>query len=394
MDLTRVGRWPGAVCICIVGVSGLLKLADVGSFQESLRAWTLLPAPLVGIVTWVVPALELSLALAWALRVVPRPVAAWGVVVFLFVVSGAYAIQVAFAHPPDCGCFGLLHRFNQMMTATWMVIARNLALMGCIIVNAWLPEEKPRAAIRRVRGPAGFTLIETVVVVCIVAVLLSLLAPALHGGRGLARSAGSLSNLRSHAGVFAAYGTDWKDLFPFFAVPNATSTVLRCGDEVISIPYFASHAVWNFALAGTYYGGDCAHPSFYAPGSNQHGGVTQYFYPCSFICGPDYWSPKTRTAGTSQRTPNKWSSVQWPTAKDLLVSWYFVPESLPALLDGPPHVPTEMAFVDGSASSRFLDDIATGYPGGDGNWQGCIHLIDFPNGLHTLGGVRGRDVPH
>jgi prepilin-type processing-associated H-X9-DG protein/prepilin-type N-terminal cleavage/methylation domain-containing protein len=72
----------------------------------------------------------------------------------------------------------------------------------------------------RRRGLAGFTLVELLVVIGIIAVLISVLLPALSRARGRAQTIACASNLRQ---IFAAarnYSVENKDTFPFGMVFN------------------------------------------------------------------------------------------------------------------------------------------------------------------------------
>src|SRR5689334_9718292 len=66
----------------------------------------------------------------------------------------------------------------------------------------------------RVHGPAGFTLAELLVVIGIIAVLMSLLIPALAGARRQGQLVCCMSNMRQLATAFKIYETDNKGRRP------------------------------------------------------------------------------------------------------------------------------------------------------------------------------------
>lgn len=84
---------------------------------------------------------------------------------------------------------------------------------------------------RNVRRTGGFTLIELLVVIAIIALLISILLPALGSARKRARALIDLNNLRQHGVAAASYGAENNDRAFTFSwkpgqVPQTTNTAL------------------------------------------------------------------------------------------------------------------------------------------------------------------------
>lgn len=248
----------------------------------------------------------------------------------------------------------------------------------------------------------GFSLLELLLCIALIATLASLVLPSLSGVRRSARDERIRLDLRSHAQVFAMYANDHEDAFPFFIDPQATSTVLRLrSGRVVQIRRFFSAAYhWNYALADEYYDGKEHASSFYSPdypkgldGSGIRAGATTYQYSCAFVAHPKYWNPSTRTLGRGQLRVTRHPDVLYPTQRTLLAPWYPFNLELPSPAGKRAGLAQPAVMVDTSAANVPLPSIMDGYPLGDGDPSLGIHLHDVPPwGMHTIDGVRGRDI--
>jgi prepilin-type N-terminal cleavage/methylation domain-containing protein/prepilin-type processing-associated H-X9-DG protein len=70
------------------------------------------------------------------------------------------------------------------------------------------------------RQRKGFTLVELLVVVAIIAVLISILLPSLGKARSQARRSQCLANVRSIGSALQVYMTDWSAMIPYYTTGN------------------------------------------------------------------------------------------------------------------------------------------------------------------------------
>ncbi|HAI12747.1 MAG TPA: hypothetical protein DCM28_13650 [Phycisphaerales bacterium] len=70
----------------------------------------------------------------------------------------------------------------------------------------------------------GFTLIELLVVISIIALLISILLPALASARGAVRASKCLVNIKSQAMAIHLYASDYKDYAPPYYIRRASGT--------------------------------------------------------------------------------------------------------------------------------------------------------------------------
>lgn len=297
--------------------------------------------------------------------------------------AGYHLWALSNAEPPRCHCFGVLAATSAARDESVLLFVASV--MCCTLLGAAFI----RGGSQRKRIPAsngGFTLVETLLVIGMVATVAVLAAPWLSRVRAAGRGAATLADLRSHGAVFAAYTIDHKDLYPSFADPMATASFLWVNDRPLRFAYFESHALWPAALAPGYYENQFAHRSF-GPSGWGPGPATCYWYSASFIARPEFWNRDTRI-GPVQWGATGAGEVAFPSHKALLVSVYPWGWSLTAA-EARPVVP--LARADGSAADLARAAIAPGYPTAEGAWPGSFFQFPLP-GMHTLDGVRGRDL--
>lgn len=239
---------------------------------------------------------------------------------------------------------------------------------------------------RQPRRVGGFSLIEMLIVMAIIAIVVSLSLPSLGAVRRRSQELKSLTNLRTHVAMHSLYTGDFAGTFLYATDPSATRTVLRGGGHVVEIEYFMLRQAWSVPMADEYYGGDAAPDSIRVPWKElYYPPFGHYLYGDVFFSRPEYWDPETRRADTSQWLPVRIDEVVFPSAKGLMWERGDVPDS-EGVFRTPPDV--RVGLADGSATAVRYARLLSPYPYGPSNAS--------PGGtpvLHTRGGVRGRDVP-
>ncbi|MFG0307405.1 MAG: type II secretion system protein [Phycisphaerales bacterium JB040] len=245
----------------------------------------------------------------------------------------------------------------------------------------------PAPAITR-RG--GFTLLETVIAITVIALLVALLLPSLAGVRDLSRQTRAASDLRQHLAVFSLYNNDYDDQYPYFAKPEASRTVLRPSIGAVDLSYFASCNFWPYAMYDEYYeGNDPESELFLSPYWRAGALYSPYYYSCSLIARPEYWDLTTRT-GRTQLRPTRASEVRFPSQKGVLSFDHW----LAAGSDRSPRKAI-VAVAAGAARTVRLSGLSVPVRTGDGDFDpglGGHRSGSFPTAAHTLNGVHGIDL--
>lgn len=243
------------------------------------------------------------------------------------------------------------------------------------------------------RSIRGFSLLDTLIVISITAVLLALSMPVLSSTRLSAADLKSVSNLRSHAQVFALYAIDWDDWFPQFADPTADYSVVRDRQITVIFEYFVGVVYWPIALSDQYYDGAVVGSTgLFMHEYSDPSHFNLYYLSSSLMASPAYWNRETRLADRSQWGGCRVTQVRFPSAKAQLWEWHptrplpIATESYVRDVAG-----VALGLVDGSANRFHTRDLVPPYPFGDGRGPGSYQSIGI-FGLHTVNGWLGRDV--
>lgn len=391
-----------------LGVGAFGKLADIGSFEHSLLSWGV-PVRVLAFVALLVPAVELLIACAWIVSPARRLAILWCAVAALSGATVYYAYRHLLDRPPQCACFGVWSRYLQITHDAFDVYARNGVMLVCGVLAIGLaapraaqarPGRSDTPASRELHTARGFTLVETLVCVAVLAVLIALVAGSLARVRSEGRKAKSLSNQRQHVAVFTMYTGDWRETWPIFWAHGLWRTIP-------TEPYFAMGDVWpREMIAAGYYRNSGLDP-FVSPDApaeshvlpdgtivlpGRDSSAAAYRYACVFLADPLFWSVETRV-GPSQWRATRLSEVVYPAEKALLSSYFPWILAERGILRGEASV--DIGFVEGSAARLRSSTLTTNPVSGDGpRWIdfGAMHATDLPPGTHTLLGVRGRDV--
>lgn len=402
-----------SVCPGLFFVAGVSKLASLDAFVVSLQSWSVLPDSLSGVVGPVIALAEVCLGAAWFLH----PAAAWTnrlCLTMLLVYTAAFATESLYSRPPECNCLGLIADWMTHDAVIHRTIPRNTIVIVAFVIGLAL---RPKTNHKAVAGTApqpvrtsrrrpsyskpGFTIIEMLVTVGVLAVLVGLVIPAASQIRAQARRAGALTSTKQFVSTFLAYSNDYKDVFPFLLntepysnpgiqLPTAPPTICRVDS------HFTQSFMWSALLKDTYLDGRCDGPDFQLYSSNNtHTCWPSLLYSCSMLASPEFWNLNTRV-GPEQWRPVRAGQVRFPSAKVILFENYaddervYIGAYTYLAVDRRPIV---MGLVDGSARYVRPDQFGQSCFG-LGTWPG-YPLLTTRSTLpvnFTLDGVRGRDI--
>jgi prepilin-type N-terminal cleavage/methylation domain-containing protein len=261
---------------------------------------------------------------------------------------------------------------------------------------------------------SAFTLIELLVVIGIIAILVSVLLPALAGARAASRRTVALSNMRQVVSSFAMYAEQYK-AFPYAAPGQSTSpgTAPPFPEPPGLITYtwfpenmrIATSSVWDLewtwpALLNHVTPWNEAYNTWVSPGRPLTLGTlqqqidagtiepinqTSFRYCQSFLAHGSLWSTPTPANPDSLVSAQKPSDVTQPAGKAILydadLGWL---TRDPLKLNGHNREQTPIGFVDGHGALHDPTTAAAGV-------ANPLNNGDARNLHNTPQGVRGKD---
>ena len=235
----------------------------------------------------------------------------------------------------------------------------------------------------------AFTMVELLVVIGIIAVLISVLLPALSKVQRQARMTVCLSNQRQLIAAVLMYVQDNKGLFPGgpgFTMVNGVSQFSHglarwdteagnpysCNQDLNNGPIFLAKYVGNSTKIPGCPGEALVKTTGNAASSNR----TNYQYPMSLVYRPDeIFQPSVFIGPNTDQTPQKITAVRHPTEKVLIIERKTYHDKIVYDTDrvrpnqGPGYKNNRMVvagFVDGHVAFRSVADMYDK----DVNWTG------------------------
>lgn len=314
-----------------------------------------------------------------------------GAAALLCVLAAVLAVRFTGPSAPACGCLGSMV-IERGAAGAWMDVARNLAFAAGLFLTAGGREVTGEAGVARrggvLAGARGFTIVEVLVVVAVVALLAALLIPAVAAGRARTRVVRSLSAQQQIGAAIAGYGTDHKDYFPNFETLDGAAGPVRMRGEVVPTGYFRAHMGFWLAAVGPHDEGLINLARWPAiAGAEPMGeeerrrGLHYSTYYMSATVAADPLAFTEPIASSHPLDPTllrgmRWSEVLWPARKGLTLDF--------ALYRGMRDDAYVAGFCDGSVAE--LADASPPEPLVPQPGGGPITIV-----MSTRGGVRGVD---
>ncbi len=336
-----------------------------------------------------------EIALAAALLADPRSRRWVQVSVGLLVLYSLVLVRLLFMDdPPSCGCLSVpgLRGTTEEAAAG---LLRNAALIWLGSVALRTPIDRARRTGRQTspasRRAAGFTLIEVLVTISIIAILTGILLPALAGARRQAQLTRFSVMQRQLNLALTQYAHDHDASMPYFASRNDPYSAVRIGTETFEgFSYFSAQVnLWATPLVPVYIPDrsmieDEELRQWMSEQGRPGVVLARSALTATAFAAPEYFTLAARhlPVNYGHFRPTRLWEVRFPSDKALLSSYGAIGSinDLDAIqVHGHP-----CSFADGSAATyptRVIDD----WPAVAVPWLGTIPI------LTTEDGLAGRD---
>jgi len=237
-------------------------------------------------------------------------------------------------NPPTqgCGCISFWGTPDHPRGEAILGLVRNTGLLACIAAMHWFVGDEAEkmdhcrvGAEHRTPRVRAFTIIETLCVIVVIGVVVALVLPGLAGARRAARRSAELAEARQTFVALAAYGSDYRDAFPYLALPGAPDAGLNVGGVEVrgQFAYFTGQSrLYVNVLEGVYMEGGRSilgrtpeESTGYPAGPL----ATQVWLSYTAFSRPEYWNNEQTPENNALFDAGRWGDIVFPDAKGLLL---------------------------------------------------------------------------
>lgn len=330
-----------AAVFAYAGVAKMLDPFPIGRvitfLVPSARDWP-------GVTAWtpgVLAGAEVALAAMVLLDPRLRRVALAGMAALLVLFMPVLGVLACSPGAPSCGCFGGPGLFEARAEAA-AGIARNIGLL-CLIAWSWrapplsgiaadanrVVRRGGRTGTRSARLAGGFTLVELLIVIVLIALLVSLALPALGRARAAAREHAATQTIRQLNASLALYTHDYAELYPFFATPGKPFGPIEFRGFNVGGQYFQTQRwYWASAVVPDYFSPRTAiEPVEYAENLKDMRGYPEwivaslYHVTSTMFAHPEFWRGDRNAVSLDDLRhlrPTRAAMVRFPAQKGIM----------------------------------------------------------------------------
>lgn len=230
---------------------------------------------------------------------------------------------------PGCGCFGWNLAARRINDEAPLGIVRNGALIGVIgvlMTTDAAAKRNRRNPTHRIGLRSGFTLIETLLIVAILALVLALVLPTVSRFREGTRDSRSLSHLRQLHMAATLYGEHHREAFPYFATPGDPWAPIRLNGRIYDPPNYFRTLSFNWPTLIRDYHDDprsLLRPDLASEYDPDTGIIaTRFWLTHTAFARPEYWNDDNTPDDLRLYASTRWSDIAFPSQKGLFLdSW-------------------------------------------------------------------------